>query len=123
KQVSSAAYHSLVVKLDGTVWAFGYNPDGELGDGSVLNHGAPVQVVGLTNVTAVAAGYFHSLALKSDGTVSAWGFGLLGELGDGTNGDGTCACRLTPVAVSGLSGVTAISAGNEFSMALKNDGT
>jgi len=58
------------------------------------------------------------MALKSDGTVVAWGFNFYGQLGDGTTTD-----RYTPVAVTGLTGVDAIAAGDFHSMALKSDGT
>ncbi|MGE5799889.1 MAG: hypothetical protein ACM337_06135 [Syntrophaceae bacterium] len=114
----STYLHTLFQKSDGTVWAWGNNASGQLGDGTTIDRYSPVAVSGLTGVTAVAAGGAHSLALKNDGTVWAWGSNTSGQLGDGTTSD-----RLTPVQVGGLSGVTAIAAGYDFSMALKNDGT
>jgi alpha-tubulin suppressor-like RCC1 family protein len=79
----------------------------------------PVQVIGLTNVLAISAGGHLSVALKSDGTVWAWGSGQNGQVGDG----GSPADRLTPVQVSGLTNVLAISAGLDHALALKNNGT
>jgi alpha-tubulin suppressor-like RCC1 family protein len=116
-QVSTSS-HTLFQKSNGTVWAWGNNASGQLGDGSTIDRYSPVAVLGLTGVTAVSAGGAHSLALKSDGTVWAWGSNTSGQLGDGSTTD-----RLAPVQVGGLSGVTAIAAGTDFSMALKNDGT
>ena len=110
--------HSLALKSDGTVWAWGYNGCGQLGDGSTTNRLTPVQVSGLTGVVAIAGGGSHSLALKSDGTVWAWGCNDYGQLGDGTTTN-----RLTPVQVSGLTGVVAIAGGGAHSLALKSDGT
>jgi alpha-tubulin suppressor-like RCC1 family protein len=73
----------LALRSDGTVWAWGSNEDGQLGDGTTTNRSTPVQVSGLSNVTAVAAGASHSLALRGDGTVWAWGGRNFGQLGDG----------------------------------------
>ncbi|MGB9825198.1 MAG: invasin domain 3-containing protein, partial [Desulfofundulus sp.] len=110
--------HSLEVKSDGTVWAWGNNNFGQLGDGTTINHATPVQVKNLTGVVAVAAGYYHSLALKSDGTVWAWGSNHYGQLGDGTTTD-----RYTPVQVQNLTDVVAVAANDFYSLALKSDGT
>jgi alpha-tubulin suppressor-like RCC1 family protein len=84
----------VAVKSDGTVWAWGRNQWGELGDGTTTSRSTPVQVAGLTAVVAVAAGQSHTLALRSDGTVWAWGGNGGGQLGDGTTLD-----RHTPVQV------------------------
>lgn len=115
---SSTATHSLAIKSDGSVWAFGNNTYGQLGDASQTNRSTPVQVVGLSGVTAVAAGLCHSLALKGDGTLWSWGCNTNGQLGDSTPNQ-----RLTPAQVPGLSGITAIAAGEKHSLALKTDGT
>ncbi|MBI3043630.1 MAG: fibronectin type III domain-containing protein, partial [Betaproteobacteria bacterium] len=110
--------HSLALHNDGSVWAWGYNGWGQLGDGTTTSRTLPVQVLGLSNVVAIAGGDSHSLAVKSDGTVWAWGANGFGRLGDGTT-----TTRTTPVQVVGLSGVTAIAGGFEHSVALKADGT
>ena len=65
--------HSLALKSDGTVWAWGFNQYGQLGDSTTTQRTTPVQVSGLTGVIAIASGGYHSMALKSDGTVWAWG--------------------------------------------------
>jgi uncharacterized repeat protein (TIGR01451 family) len=117
-KVAAGHYHSLALRSDGTVWAWGSNNSGQLGDGSWTNRSAPVQVSGLTSVVAVAAGYYFSLAVKSDGTVWGWGDNGAGELGDGTQ-----ASSNVPVQVIGLKGVLAVGAGDNHSLALKSDGT
>jgi hypothetical protein len=119
KAVASGGAHSLALKNDGTLWAWGYNYFGQLGDNTNTNSNVPVQVSNLSGVQAIAAGSLHhSLALKNDGTLWAWGANGTGQLGDGTNADSN-----TPVQVDGLSGVQAIAAGDFHSLALKNDGT
>jgi alpha-tubulin suppressor-like RCC1 family protein len=117
-QVAAGFEHSLAVRSDGTVWAWGSNYYGELGDGTTTASSKPVQVTGLTGVIAVAAGTWESLALRSDGTVWAWGRNQYGQLGNGTTTDSS-----TPVRVTGLTGVTKIASTYGFSMALRSDGT
>lgn len=98
--ISAGSDHTLALKGDGTVWAWGYNKNGQLGTGSATGESPiqiPAQVPGLTGITAIAAGSYHSLALKNDGTAWAWGDNGQGELGDNTKTD-----RATPVQVQGL---------------------
>jgi alpha-tubulin suppressor-like RCC1 family protein len=110
--------HSLAVTSDGTVWAWGDNSYGELGDGTTTDHLSPVQVPSLTGVASVATGAHFSLALKSDGTVWAWGDNHWGTLGDGTQTQ-----RLSPVRVTGLTGIVAVAAGESHALAVNSDGT
>jgi len=129
--MASGEYHALALKSDGTVWAWGSNSYGRLGDGTTTNRPTPVQVVGpggngyLTDVVAIAAGSDRSFALKSDGTVWAWGYNSI----SGYLGDGTTTSRSTPVQVKGpdgvgyLTDVVAIAAGDDHTLALKSDGT
>lgn len=120
KQVAAGANHTLVLKTDGTVWAWGLNNYGQLGSGSddyIIPK--PVQVYGLSNIRAIAAGGNHSAALKSDGTVWTWGDNTYGQAGDGTTQD----YKKTPVQVSNLSDVTEIAAGSFHTVALKSNTT
>ena len=108
----------LAQKHDGSVWAWGWNQQGQLGDGTTTDRLSPVPVTGLTNVVAIVMGQVHTLALKSDGTVWAWGYNNAGQLGDGTT-----TSRSIPAQVPGLANVTAISAGGSHSLALLADGS
>ncbi len=117
--------HSLALRSDGSVWAWGYNAQGALGDGSVTQRISPVQVPGLTGVVTVAAGLRSSLALKSDGTVWAWGYNVYGQLGNGTSGatNSTLPVKVLTGSNTDLTNIVAISAGNNFATALRSDGT
>lgn len=116
-RIAAGQAHSLHVRSDGTVWAWGYNNHGQLGDGTRVGRLTPVQVQGLRDVVAVAGGLEHSLALKRDGTVWAWGGNATGQLGDGTTTE-----RHTPVQVTGISDVVAVAGGSYHSLALREDG-
>lgn len=117
--IAAAYNHSLFVKNDGTVWAVGSNQFGQLGDGTTATiRTLPVQVVGLTGITAVTGGQSHSLFLKNDGTVWSVGSNMNGQLGDGTT-----LSKNTPVLIAGLTGIIAVAAGYNQSYFVKNDGT
>ena len=130
KQVVAASYYSVAVKTDGTVWSWGTNRVGTLGDGSTTGRLNPVQVTDpttggfFTGATAVAANIDHAMALKSDGTVYAWGNNADGEIGDGSTSSGTSVPKRVEVTAGvPLSGIIAIAAGERHSVALKSDGT
>jgi alpha-tubulin suppressor-like RCC1 family protein len=76
--------HGLARTSTGTVLAWGYNADGELGNGSTKNSAVPVKVKLPGQVKAIAAGTLQSLALTSSGAVLAWGGNNFGQLGDGS---------------------------------------
>ncbi|WP_178382876.1 RCC1 domain-containing protein, partial [Paenibacillus sp. P46E] len=117
-RVSASWYHTLQIKADNKVWAWGQNSNGQLGDGTTTSKTTAVVIPGLENMVSVAAGNMHSLALKSDGTVWSWGYNNAGQLGNGSN-----ISQLSPVQVKNLTGVIAIVANGSSSYALKNDGT
>jgi alpha-tubulin suppressor-like RCC1 family protein len=117
--VAGGDQHSLALKSDGTVWAWGNDGWGQLGNGTYARSTKPQQVPVLTGIVAIAAGSLHNLALKSDGTVWSWGFNYYGQVGNGTSGGNV----LSPVNVNGLSGVTSVAAGGFTSYALKSDHT
>lgn len=109
----------FAVKNDGTVWAWGDNPSGVLGNGTTTQSVVPVQVLGLSGVATVASEGGTAWALKSDGSVESWGDNADGQLGIGAAGS---APSLTPQPVE-ISDVTSIQAGYHALVALKNDGT
>jgi alpha-tubulin suppressor-like RCC1 family protein len=65
--IAAGGYHSLALKRDGTLWAWGFNDFGQLGNGGFLNSARPVQILSLTNVRVIAGGTYHSLALATGG--------------------------------------------------------
>jgi alpha-tubulin suppressor-like RCC1 family protein len=118
--ISAGGNHNLALLANGAVKAWGSNDHGQLGtDSTDPSSDVVVPVKSLKDVTAVSAGAQHSLALLANGTVRAWGLNNDGQLGDGTIGKESKAAR----PVTTLSGVTAISAGADYSLALLDDGT
>jgi alpha-tubulin suppressor-like RCC1 family protein len=93
----AASNFTVFLKSDGTVWAWGSNSNGQLGDGTTTDSSTPVQVSGLSSIIGIAAGNDHSVSLSKGETVFAWGKNSTGQLGDGTTTD-----RLSPVNVPGL---------------------
>ncbi|MDO8578317.1 MAG: hypothetical protein Q7R50_03960 [Dehalococcoidales bacterium] len=116
--IAAGNWHDLALKAEGTVWAWGLNSAGQLGNGANSNSYIPIQLNELSGVTAIAASGSHSLALKADSTVWAWGDNTNGQLGTGTVTD-----RLSRIQVAFLNGVAAVAAGSTHSMAVKEDGT
>ena len=117
-KISAGGYHSIALKSIGTIYTWGNNWDGQLGDGSTTEQNTPVYVDGLSNVISIAGGYLHSLALKSDGTVWTWGNNTYGQLGDDSTADKTI-----PTEIDGISEVSAIASGYYHTIVLKSDGT
>jgi len=106
--------HSLAIKVDGSLWAWGYNGYGQLGNGTTANSLIPIQI--LDEVVSVAAGGEHSLAIKADGTLWAWGDNSIGQLGNNS----TTTSRV-PIKI--LDGVVGVAAGYNHSLAIKADGS
>lgn len=118
--VSAGLDYTLALKGDGTVWSFGLNNRGNLGDGTAVPRGTPVQADGLSGVEEVSAGAAHSLARKSDGSVWSWGDNTAGQLG---GGGGTGSMVAAPMQIPGLGGVLSVAAGTDHSLAAKGDGS
>ncbi|MCK5161779.1 MAG: hypothetical protein KAQ99_09425, partial [Candidatus Aureabacteria bacterium] len=108
--------HNLALDSSGNVWAWGDNTYGQIGNGEFGGFvPTPIQISGLINIAAIAAGDGHSLALDSDENVWAWGYNEYGQLGDGTNSD-----DFTPKLVPELSSITGIGAGSYCSFAVSS---
>jgi len=117
--VSAGGSHSLALKEDGTVWAWGSNICGQLGDGTYENKNIPVNVLNLKDVISVSSNFGHSLALKKDGSVWEWGFlacGIWDYLGE-------IEGSKVPVQRMDLNNIVSIATGWNRNLALKADGT
>jgi hypothetical protein len=126
-QIAAGNQFGLALRSDGTVWSWGFNEDGQLGDGNTANVSMPVPVTGLFLVTQIAAGGASAMAVRAVPfrgailwSVWDWGNNTFGELGDGTNHE-----HNTPEEVPGVQvpGVAQIAVGDGFSMALGSDGS
>jgi len=126
KKVACGPEHTLALLEDGTVWAWGRNHYGQLGNGTTQDSFVPVKVLNLTDIIDIDASDYawgppFSLALKSDGTVWTWGGGDRGQLGNGQSGEEYYSS--VPVKVSSLTNVIKIAAGDFHALAVKNDGS
>ncbi|MFA5249646.1 MAG: FISUMP domain-containing protein [Candidatus Paceibacterota bacterium] len=129
-QLSVGDNHNCAIKNDNTIWCWGYNWRGQLGDNTTTQRTSPVQVLGaggigkLTGVSQASLGDNHSCAVKTDGTVWCWGYNNAGVLGTGD----TTSSRV-PIQVLGeggvgkLTGISQVSAGESNTCAVKPDGT
>jgi len=106
------------LKSDGTLWAWGKNVDGQLGDGTTIRSLMPKKIGTDRRWVAIEAGNSHTLGLKSDGSLWAWGYNLYGQLGDGTT-----IRSLMPKQIGEETLWVAIAAGRISTHALKSDGT
>jgi alpha-tubulin suppressor-like RCC1 family protein len=106
--------------INNVLYAWGYNRFGRLGDGSTTNKSSPVSVVGgFNNWLKISGGFSHSAAIRADGTAWGWGYNRWGQLGNGAT-----IITSSPVAVTGgITNWTQISAGWDFTAAIRSDGT
>jgi len=123
KQVGSSILNTAAIKTDGTLWTWGYNTQGQLGDNTTVDKSSPVQTVaGGTNWKMVACGVYVTTGIKTDGTLWTWGYNVYGALGDGTAGNFTD--KSSPVqTVAGGTNWKQVASGRYFSSAIKTDGT
>ncbi|MNO43549.1 Regulator of chromosome condensation (RCC1) repeat protein [compost metagenome] len=116
--VASGSNFTATLKSDGTVWSWGNNASGQLGNNTLTSSLTPVQATGMDSVLQIAAGKEHVVALKSDGTVWSWGLNGNGQLGNGST-----VTQKSAVQISSLSGVISVAAGDTHSLAIKGDGS
>ncbi len=112
-QVSAGASHTVAVMSDGTLWTWGLNSSGQLGNGSLINASSPVQIG--TGFAKVSAGSGHTVAVKTDGTLWAWGLNSSGQLGNGSLTNASI-----PVQIG--TGFAQAAAGRNHTVAVKPDG-
>jgi len=116
---------AMVIKSDGTLWGWGTNSEGELGDGTSIERLSPIKIGTEYNWAQIAVGCRYTIALKNDGSLWAWGNNQSGQLGDGTT-----IGKLSPVHIGQDTDWVQIAASNnnnndneDFVLALKSDGT
>jgi alpha-tubulin suppressor-like RCC1 family protein len=117
-KIESGIYHTIAIAQNGTLWSWGYNSSGQLGNGTSDNSLSPVQIGSDTDWLHVGAGYYHSFAIKSNGTLWAWGHNASGQLGDGT-----ILNKLVPIQIGTATDWLKVSGGESHSVAIKTDGT
>lgn len=139
-EISAGDEYNLALKQDGSVWSWGNNIMGNLGDGTNATRYAPLKIETLSDIVHISAGNWHNLAVKADGTLWSWGYNEKGQLGNGGSGGmfgvfNTGIDQNAPVQVlyiedntkdelpQPFTDVKTASAGLNFSLALKNDGT
>lgn len=111
--IGCGIFRNGVLKGDGTVWGWGLNQYGELGDGTQESKRTPVMAVGMSGAIALRTKNYNTMALRNDGSVWTWGFNDRGQLGTGPG-----AWRTSPGQVPGLSNIISIGLGSSFAMAL-----
>jgi alpha-tubulin suppressor-like RCC1 family protein len=118
--IAMGVHFAFAVQSDGaaggTLWAWGSNPFGQLGDGTTTNRASPVAIA--EDVKSAAGGDWHAYAVKTDGTALAWGLNGYYQLGDGTQ-----APRSRPAPIPGLSGIAGMTAGSASGSAVRTDGS
>jgi alpha-tubulin suppressor-like RCC1 family protein len=120
-KIAAGCEFSLALRSDGTVWAWGLNKVGQLGNGSTASSAVPVQITGVSRVTAIAAGWDSAVAVVLSGaSVWAWGGNKDGGLGDGTLAGHATPVRVTQIGTVHIAGVTA---GFQFAAILGTDGS
>lgn len=115
----AAQWNGCYALVADKVYAWGWNNWGQVGDGTTTDRDRPTLVSGLSGVTTLAAGRVNGLVILTDGTVRSWG----GANEKGQVGNGSTSNQLTPVTVTGLSGIVQLAGGNDTHSALRNDGT
>jgi hypothetical protein len=113
-KVGAGYFHTCAIKQDGSLWCWGRNDYGQLGDGTYSGKSTPVQIT--SGVSSVALGGYHTCAVKIDGSLWCWGDNSSGQLGDGTN-----TSKNTPVQIT--SGVSSVALGGYHTCAVKIDGS
>ncbi len=116
--IAAGGIYNVAIKSDGTLWAWGANSSGQLGDGTFVNKSAPIQIGNSNNWQSISAGGEHTVAIKTDGTLWAWGANSSGQLGDGKYIN-----RNTPIQIGSTKDWQSISAGSNHTLAIKTDGT
>jgi alpha-tubulin suppressor-like RCC1 family protein len=118
KTVSAGFFHSLGIRSDGSLYAWGFNRLGQLGQGNTMDKNVPARVGTKNDWVAVSAGEYHSLALRTDGSLWAWGSNSHGQLGLGDE-----VTRHLPARVGTWNDWIVVAAGRNYSFGIRADGS
>ena len=122
KTVATGDLHTVAVRADGSLWAWGSNQFGQLGQGNMTSgYTSPTQVGMGTNWVSAAAGNNHTVAVRTDGSLWAWGSNQFGQLGQGTFGAGTD--RTSPSRVGTGTNWVSATAGANHTLAVQANGS
>lgn len=110
--------HTVALKNDGTLWAWGNNFSGQVGNGTTFDRNVPTRIGSDSNWQSIATGMLHTIALKKDGTLWAWGKNTYGALGDGTTTNSRA-----PKQIGTDTDWKTIAAGSDHTIAIKKDGS
>jgi len=116
--VSAGSSHTILMHEDGSLWAWGYNVYGQLGDGTTTNRSTPVRIGTDNNWASASANNYHTVAIRKDGSLWTWGNNGSGQLGDGTT-----TSRSAPVRIGMGSNWASVSAGDSHTVAIRKDGS
>ncbi|WP_291401961.1 T9SS type A sorting domain-containing protein [Daejeonella sp.] len=116
--IASGYYHNLSIHQDGSLWSWGYNRYGQLGDGTTSPRTTPARIGNANDWKTIAAGYLHSVAIKSDGSLWTWGANGYGQLGDGS-----AANSKSPKRIGNATDWKMVGGGYNHTLAIKNDGS
>ncbi len=117
-QVAAGVSHTVGIRTDGTLWAWGRNDQGQLGDGTTTDRSTPEQIGTASDWVSVSAAYFATFAIKRDGSLWVWGRNIEGQLGDGTNTN-----RTSPEQLGTSHDWASVTSGNFHTVAIKTNGT
>ncbi len=116
--VSGYGYHNVGIQTNGTLWAWGFNIDGQIGDNTTINKTVPTQIGAATNWKMVAVHFNNSFAIKTNGTLWGWGGNADGQLGNGT-----IIGKKVPTQIGTANNWLSVSVGFSHTLAIKTNGT
>jgi alpha-tubulin suppressor-like RCC1 family protein len=123
KCVTAGYMHTVAIKADGSLWAWGRNAYGQVGNGSTTDENAPRLISSDNDWVMVAAGDYHNVALKEDGSLWAWGYNSNGQVGNGYYGTTGDALARTPVRIGSDTDWSIVGAGANHTFGVKRDGS